>query len=204
MRTYAYGGLVIGLSLLGLCVVGCTTPLAVEPKEIPAALQRVIDDGGAFAEDANPLHAVEPGAVIDSLDNLDGCWGSYAKSTTLINGQPAVEVWDVLIVDWEAQTITRWTLQRDALGLLPLLVRSEGPFEAVAEGAIEWRVERIYSSDPQTGDLQEEDLGAGDAPSLRLLVTLNGGYARLQYPGEDGTYSDDTQALYLTRFDCAD
>lgn len=201
-----YVRLTLTLLLVAFGLAGCEVPFAVEPKELPGALERVIDDSASFDADANPLHGVEAGTVIDPLEKLDGCWGGYAKSTTLINGRPAVEIYHVYIIDWETQTYTHWSYGRDALGLAPGLVGMDGRFEVAGNRMIQWRGEQAYYSDAQTGELREmteEDLlEDGERPTSRDSVTLSGQYARFWSPDESGNFSDEADALYLTRFDC--
>jgi hypothetical protein len=181
---------------------GCNGfPLSVAPKTIPSVLRHVIDHSGEFvSRDGDSLADVTAGTVIDDLHESSGCWGHYATSLQVVDGQPLLQVYEALAINIDDATIDRWSFQSDAFGFLTVAVGQRGVIDEFDADSIRWRQTELISFDPQTGD--EIVMTGDDAPPLEYdwPATLSGNSLKLNL-GDPVNASADDQVTYL-RFDC--
>ena len=180
--------LTLSLFTLLFLATGCPTTPAPVDIEIPPEIAAITADLSIFrpAND-DALLTIEPGAVVDDLAELDGCWGG----TLIEDASVSVALVVALQFDAAAGTYKRWSLVTSADGeLLPylrVLTLEEGTFEITSENTLRLHLEREFANlDPDTGEINS---------TLREVpITTNG--AAIERPGVV-TLSGDEMLFYI-------
>ncbi len=158
--------------------------LWVQP-EIPSEITAVLASP-EFAETAEVTHK-------GSLDDLEGCWGSYTAS-----GRST----DVVFHRFDSGEYVNVTFVSDAvLGMLDIVYRDEGNYEVTGTDTISITFTKMLVSDPETGLLTDvEDLigetegeteGETGVPSS-YEVALDGDSMTIHQPDVDAPQYEGT------------
>ena len=174
---WALIGFALGLALVG----GCSFPFFPNVDvQIPATVQVVLDDMDSYTGGADePLVTVEPGAVMDDLATLDGCWASVHMGKSVADG---LGFFTVYRFDSGELTFTRWSGFATETGELwpamPLLSAETGSFTVHSPAVLYLTIEQYFSNtDPDTGRVTgelHEQPGPSETIVRPALVTLAG------------------------------
>jgi hypothetical protein len=195
--------------LAGVCTgCGLLAILSLPPPDPPAELDAVIANRAQLyvAED-DPLFQTEPGAVVDDLAGLSGCWAFYMDAFPHPWPMPNAAWYQFLAFDpdggrvkWFDFTTSDWP----ATGMFNLL---EGTYRVVSDSRVEivplsvtWNFPEtgaVITSTPEDGGYEEEW-----APR-RLLVTLDGDRLVLfEVLVEDGQETIYPEPYVFRHFSC--
>lgn len=181
---------------------GCMLPGAPTTlSELPPELEAVFEDPASFQADPDdPLSDVVPGAVIDNLAGLTGCWGVFAPADPLGGNSPA-GFYEVYAFDSATGTVTRWGCTTGLLGIPPVLAIDEGRFTRLDEGRIEIRLERFTIVDLRTGLGREFTDVPTEVAVIEKLVTLDDDRLLVAAPTDLDGHGDPAGRVF-TRFAC--
>ncbi len=126
--------------------------LWVQP-EIPSELSAVLDNP-EFAETADVVHK-------GSLDDLEGCWGSYGTNGVLT---------DAVFHRLDSGSISSvWYSSYQWFGVIGMVYGEEGDYEIAGADTITVTITRMYGSDPETGLLTDVELMEGDEEDTTVV-----------------------------------
>lgn len=193
-------------------LIGCdSVPEFAAPRVVPDEVAFVRDNSGQFAQSENdPLSDTPAGTVIDDLAGLTGCWGAYSvilaeEGTPLVTaGEPLLETSELFRIDVSAGEMSFQILQRDALGVLTVVVTYEGSLTLLDERRAAFDIASISTNDPQTGDVITFGADEFEEPLVwNYVFTLEGDRMKAIFSVEgDGESSDDEPEIVYFRFDC--
>ncbi len=174
----------------------------VQP-ELPPELVYVVDNEETFLSDPEQVPVeVTPGALVDDLDGLSGCWGAMR----LPDEEMPVKFHAAYHFDAETMHFDWWSLQRDPVGLnlFSVLILDTGTYEVIEGPDNEQTVLVVterWVNDPFTGELEKKPL----EPQEGIAVfTLDGDYL-YEWIGdvpEDGVLPDGEWWYVYRRFEC--
>jgi len=190
------------------------------PAEIPAEVETVLADSARYSATDHPLQGMVPGSkIVDDLDELTGCWGSYRVLRLPTPQGVFVDV--ALLSIWSVNTDTRtvteysWSSSLPEFGISqPLLGITSGTYQIVDARRI---AVEVFSSESalvaDDGTLYRHPVATllGVVPlneRFEMFVTLDGHYMKqTEATGvslDDLVVEDiDDWSYFYTRMDCA-
>ena len=201
----AMASVVVGLGAWSGCTgLQSSGSNRVRPEVMPAELEPVIADEAAFATDSgSPLASVEAGTVVDSLDELGGCWAVYYQYTIEADGDSmaadtSVNAYEVYRFDADTGDVEYQLYQEAVSGAVGVLLVYEGQFTVLDESRVQTTWEKVTVSDPNTGQLQTQAI-TEDATTV-MIIARSGDELRI-WP-ESGDADNNEPLRIYNRFDC--
>lgn len=181
-------------------------------KEMPTALDLVINDQETFSDADHPLKGVIPGTVIGNPDQLDGCWGRVEPETNPDSGNSWLEG-EILIVALSDSSVRRELIQGlNGTNLdffdVPYVRVFYEHIDSVEPDSILRTIERV-----EFGELQDDgtfrnsfhaQLGAeiDTGPTYSRPYTVDGDFLIIAEPNSGIATSDSDKVDYYYRFAC--
>jgi hypothetical protein len=190
-------------------VTGCGLGILPTPDiELPATVQFVLENAWSFrSADDDRLRTVEPGAVIDDLAGLSGCW---AAVLTPAEHDVGAGFYVVYHFNPEDGNVSRWSFfGMDTGGLFPfapIITAEHGTYAVSGENTLLLTIERVESNldaEANVSSTLQPVPGPGGPYERPALVTLSGDAMLLFIDIESPAEVDaEVPWLIFRRFDC--
>ncbi len=202
----------LGLGML-LVTAGCE-PIFAPIQDLPDELTTVVEAKATFAQDeADPLTAVAGGTIVDDLDGLTGCWGTFAtieieadppqvedeSVAALLPDSYPFDDYEVFVFDTETGEMKWLILTEDGWGLTTMVQVYSGDFTTADGNRLSFTTDEVGFNDPETGRIEMAEA----VEDYEWLVTLSEDRLKLTFvPNDDqgdDVFRDD---LVFKRFEC--
>lgn len=187
--------------LASLAFAGCGTPSfdSFLPSVWPTGLKTVFEQSGSFTEPTTgEITSARPGATIDPISSLIGCWGGYTPNYTGEAEGTPINLYQSFT--FRADGTFSWSILNEVPGVLPLVFVQEGRYEFQSPNVLKIIDATINAYAPSS---QSYVPLTNDPPaSFDMLVTLAGDLLRLEYATADSGSDSFGIVPILKKFNC--